>query len=109
MKKHLPVIITGVIILIVITGCLAGPNTAQEVPSPENTLVAGFWRGLWHGIIAPFSFFVSLFIEGISMYEVHNNGGWYDAGFALGATVIFGGGGRGSKMKRKKKSVIGDQ
>ncbi len=57
----------------------------------------GFWGGLWHGIIAPFSFFGSLFSDDIAIYAVNNNGGWYDFGFMLGAGILFGGGGSASK------------
>ena len=70
-----------------------------DVPVMDQT-VAGFFMGLWHGIIAPFTFIVSLFTEKISMYEVHNSGGWYDFGFVLGAGILFGGGGKASKRRR---------
>jgi hypothetical protein len=59
--------------------------------------VYGFWGGLWHGIIAPFSFFGSLIWDDISMYAVNNNGGWYDFGFVLGV------GGLGFSSNRKSK------
>jgi hypothetical protein len=57
----------------------------------------GFLGGLWHGIIAPFSFVCSLFMDDVAMYAVNNNGGWYDFGFVLGAGILFGGGGKASK------------
>ncbi len=57
----------------------------------------GFWGGLWHGIIAPFTFFVSLFSENVAIYAINNNGGWYDFGFVIGAGIIFGGSGKASK------------
>ena len=47
--------------------------------------VAGFWTGLWHGMICPIAFFISLFNREVSMYEVHNNGNWYNFGFLIGA------------------------
>jgi len=59
----------------------------------------GFLFGLWHGIIAPISFFGSLFSDNIAMYAVNNNGGWYDFGFVLGAGILFGGGSRASKWR----------
>jgi len=49
----------------------------------------GFWGGLWHGIIAPFSFFGSLFTDDIALYAYNNNGGWYNFGFVLGAGILF--------------------
>jgi hypothetical protein len=65
--------------------------------SAPNGDIAGFWMGLWHGIIAPITFIISLFTDSVSMYEVHNTGGWYDFGFVLGAGILFGGGGSASK------------
>jgi hypothetical protein len=58
--------------------------------------VAGFWRGLWHGLISPIAFLISLFSDSVAIYEAHNNGGWYNFGFLFGAATIFGGGGAGS-------------
>ena len=55
--------------------------------------IAGFWQGLWHGIIAPITFVVSLFSDSVHVYEVHNNGNWYNFGFLLGVATILGGGG----------------
>jgi hypothetical protein len=46
---------------------------------------AGFSAGLWHGIITPITFIVSLFNPNVGIYETNNNGGWYDFGFVLGA------------------------
>ena len=55
-------------------GCAASQNLLKDSPSPDGS-VAGFWLGLWHGMILPISFVVSLFRDGVNVYEVHNNGG----------------------------------
>jgi hypothetical protein len=60
----------------------------------------GFWGGLIHGIIAPFSFFVSLFDKDTALYAVNNNGGWYDFGFVIGAGILFGGGCKAGRKRR---------
>jgi len=86
-------------IFLMITACAPGSNESLNTASPDSMVVAGFWRGLWHGIIAPVTFFISLFIDNINLYEVHNNGGWYDFGFVIGAGIIFGGGGRASRRR----------
>jgi hypothetical protein len=65
----------------------------------ENT--AGFWKGLWHGFIALFTFVFSLFSDNINVYEVHNNGGWYNFGFILGVMMFFGGGSGGACRRSK--------
>jgi hypothetical protein len=89
-----------VIALFIATACAAGPNSAVDVPSTEGE-VAGFWLGLWHGIIVPVTFIVSLFSDTVSVYEVHNTGGWYDLGFLLGASVFLGGSGAGARSGRR--------
>jgi hypothetical protein len=50
----------------------------------------GFWSGLWHGFISPWSFIGSLIWDDIALYAVNNNGGWYDFGFVLGSGILFG-------------------
>lgn len=50
----------------------------------------GFWGGLWHGFISPWSFIGSLIWDDIAMYAVNNTGGWYDFGFVLGSGILFG-------------------
>lgn len=64
-----------------LTGC------ADVSPHAEMCITSdpyGFWSGLWHGIIAPFSFIGSLFSDDIAVYAYDNNGGWYNFGFLLG-------------------------
>lgn len=56
----------------------------------------GFWHGLWHGVISPFAWLVSLFDEDVAIYAIYNNGGWYDFGFMLGIGA-FGGSSRSSR------------
>ncbi len=84
-----------VIALIVLTasGCLPGPNELKDTFGNP----AGFLLGLWHGFIALFSFIGSLFTDSINIYEVHNNGGWYNFGFLLGIGAFSGGAAKGAK------------
>jgi hypothetical protein len=67
---------------------VAGSNSKYKEPGHET---AGFWGGLWHGLVAPITFIVSLFVDGVSIYETHNNGRWYEFGFMLGIGAYFGG------------------
>ena len=99
MKKIIILLVCGLTVLFV-AGCAAGPNEMANSPDEEGE-VAGFWQGLWHGIISPFTFIISLFVDTIHLYEVHNNGGWYNFGFLLGASIIFGGGGGGVARRRR--------
>jgi hypothetical protein len=59
----------------------------------ERTSRSCGWLGVWHGFIAPFVFVVSLFRGNLNIYEVHNNGAWYNFGYLFGLACFFGGGG----------------
>jgi hypothetical protein len=86
-------------LLFTLASCAAGPNPARSV-ADQSGEVAGFWLGLWHGIIAPVTFLISLFSDTVNVYDVHNNGNWYNFGFVLGAGILFGGGAAGARKKR---------
>jgi hypothetical protein len=68
---------------------VAGPNSRFEL---ADATPAGFWAGLWHGIIAPIALIIGLFQPGVRVYEVRNNGWKYDLGFLLGVVIVLGGG-----------------
>ena len=85
-------IAVSILILIAMVGCAPGPNGLDSAPNKEGH-VAGFWRGLWHGFILLFTFIISLFKDNMTVYEVHNNGNWYNLGYLLGVMMFFGGGG----------------
>jgi hypothetical protein len=73
---------------------LAGMATASGAP-------AGFWLGLWHGLIVWVTFVISLFDPGVGVYELHNAGWPYDLGFVLGAGCLHGfGAGRCRRRER---------
>jgi len=69
---------------------VAGPNSKYKLAGCEP---AGFWAGLWHGLIAPITFIVSLFNPNVRIYETNNCGGWYDFGFLVGLAGTCGGSG----------------
>jgi predicted small secreted protein len=79
---------------LVLAACAAGPN---DVAGSGAMHLAGFWQGLWHGAISPITFLVSLFNHDVGMYEVHNDGAWYNFGFLIGVMLVFSGGGAGSR------------
>jgi len=79
------------LIVLMLSACAAGPNEMVDTgPDP-----AGFWLGLWQGLISPITFLISLFTPDVNIYEVQNNGNWYDSGFMLGVVMAFGGGAGG--------------
>ncbi|MCB9513038.1 MAG: hypothetical protein H6694_01845 [Candidatus Latescibacteria bacterium] len=96
--------IVGMVLLLSVSlllSCAAGPNELRQTPE-ETGEVAGFWLGLWQGIILPFAFIVSLFNDGVSVYDAHNNGHLYDLGFVLGAMLILGSGGKSTRRRKQK-------
>jgi hypothetical protein len=89
-------IVAGVLLLLALSSCAAGPN--PEVGTVEDA--PGFWMGLWHGIILPVTFVISLFTDNVSVYDVANDGNWYDFGFFLGLLLFLGGGGSQAGRRR---------
>jgi hypothetical protein len=96
------IVVCVVLALAALAGCAPGPNDLVNTRAATGN-VAGFWQGLWNGVIAPVTFIISLFTKTVQMYEVHNNGGWYNFGFLLGLTIILGGGGGGAASRRSRR------
>lgn len=69
---------------------VAGPNSKYQQPGAVPT---AFLAGLWHGLILPITFIVSLFNMNVRIYESNNSGRWYDFGFIIGASCSLGGSG----------------
>jgi len=80
--------------LFAFTGCADYVTLEQAATIPK----VGFWHGLWHGIIFPIAWIISLFSESTAIYAIYNNGGWYDFGFFIGV-----GGFSASLFATKKK------
>jgi len=99
-KKRLVILSLIILSVLLLAGCAAGVNPTIDVPDADGKS-AGFWMGLWQGLITPVTFVISLFSDNVNVYEVYNSGNWYDAGFLLGASLIFGGGGRAAKRRKK--------
>ena len=99
-KKRLFFISIAILAMLLLTGCVAGTNPTVDVLDDEGKS-AGFWSGLWHGVISPVTFIISLFSDNVNVYEVYNSGNWYDFGFMSGVSIIFGGGARAAKRKSK--------
>ena len=55
---------------------------SKPIP-PDNP--PGFFLGLWHGLIAPYTLIFRLFMS-IQMYTVPNSGWFYDCGFLIGVS-----------------------
>src|SRR5256885_7521585 len=83
MRACLTVLVLVLLLVSVLAGCAPGANQFKGTAS-EHGRVAGFWVGLWQGLIAPFVFVACLFKSNLNIYEVHNNGAWYNLGYLLG-------------------------
>ena len=82
------------LVLILAAGCAATrPMGAAGDP--------GFLLGLWHGLIAPITFVISLFTDHVRMYAFPNLGRWYDFGFLLGISAWGGGGGAAASRRNR--------
>ena len=89
-----PAIVVGAVLLL--SACAAG---ADSHVAPDQSSV-GFWLGLWHGLILPIAFVVSLFNDSVGIYEVPHRDHLYDLGFVLGA----GGLGLPGLLSRRRRS-----
>ena len=97
--KKVALFVLLAVLVVALTSCVAGPNQLEKMPDVKGK-VAGFWKGLWHGLIAPITFVISIFSDKIRLYEVHNSGGWYNFGFVLGAGLFLSGGILGKKKRK---------
>lgn len=91
-------ILLAALAAMVLAGCAAGANPGVGLADSGGE-TAGFLLGLWQGFIAPITFFISLFTNDVSVYEVHNSGNWYDFGFVVGAGIIF----QGSRFRPRRR------
>jgi hypothetical protein len=73
-------------VVMLLSACAAG-DARFSADDP-----AGFWYGLWHGVISFISLIIHIFNDNVQVYELHNSGGWYDFGFLLGVIIVWGGG-----------------
>ena len=88
MNKKITIFLSLLLIIILFSSCA---HTIDVSSCTQYMEIYGFWGGLWHGIISPFTFIGSLFSHDITIYAVNNNGNWYNFGFVLGAGILGGG------------------
>lgn len=91
--RKLVLSLSVVLLMIMFAGCFPGGGSY----SPDDR--AGFFSGVWHGWLAPFSLIIGLFSDSVRIYEPNNTGWWYDFGFYIAVIAGFG----GIALSRKKK------
>jgi hypothetical protein len=84
---------------LLLSGCFA-----EQAAAATGDGAPGFWMGLWHGIIAPIAFIVSLFSDHVRIYAVPHAGRWYDFGFMIGIGGFTHGASRGVRRRRPKRA-----
>jgi hypothetical protein len=99
-QKSFFLMVIGIIVFVLLSGC-ANNEPVQEC---VEGIQYGFWGGLWHGIIAPVDFVISLFRDDFIIYAPNNNGVWYALGFIIGSGGwgFFGGKGMGRKRRKSQ-------
>jgi hypothetical protein len=109
MNKNTLRLLVFVPFTLLLVSCAAGnASFTEETP-------AGFWYGIWHGIISVISLIIHVFNDSVVVYETHNTGGWYDFGFLLGVITIWGGSSHANcksaakKREEKEWDEIGDK
>lgn len=85
-KRFLAVALIMSVVLISV-GCAPGNERWDQELNPDDT--AGFWAGIWHGLIIIITFIVSLFTREVGLYEVNNTGWPYNLGFLIGLCFSF--------------------
>ena len=84
-KKLLAILATCLISLAMLSACMPNPTESQAAHP------AGFFKGVWHGWIAPISLIVGFFNDTTRVYDPNNTGWWYDFGFYMAIISGFGG------------------
>jgi hypothetical protein len=76
-----------IVVALLFLNCAPGNERWDQDISPGHK--AGFWAGLWHGLIVIITFIVSLFTKEVGIYEVNNVGWPYNLGFLIGLCFSF--------------------
>jgi hypothetical protein len=113
MFAHNKYLVLGLIMVFALISfnCAPGNDRWNQEVNPGHR--AGFWAGIWHGLIVIITFIVSLFTNEVGLYEINNTGWPYNFGFLIGLLVSLGGGCRVSRGKKKMKKSdwkkVGDE
>ncbi|MGB3341708.1 MAG: hypothetical protein WBB37_09540 [bacterium] len=78
-----------IILAFVILSCAPGNERWDQEINPGHD--AGFWAGIWHGLIVVITFVISLFTREVDIYEVSNTGWLYNLGYLIGLMISLGG------------------
>jgi len=101
MKKFIPLFVLLGLALVAVAIYIivyhVGMPTRDLSGAPAN-----FWLGLWQGLIVFLSFIASWFDNNIVLYQVNNNGFWYNLGYIIALFVSIGAFAGGSREVGKE-------
>lgn len=101
MSKHRPYLAVGLVLVVVLMSLSCAPGNDRWDQEINPGQKAGFWMGVWHGLIIIITFVVSLFTKEVGLYEISNTGWPYNLGFLIGLFLSVGGG-IGGRMHRRR-------
>jgi hypothetical protein len=90
------ILVIVLMVAIALLGC--APGDARFSPDTP----AGFWAGLWHGMISLITLIIGLFSDNVGFFELDNRGWRYEAGFWLGIVMMAGGIHRGASHQHRR-------
>ena len=99
-KKHFMAILLILFAVLILLNCAPGNYRWNQEINPGHK--AGFWAGIWHGLIIIITFIISLFNKKVGIYEVSNTGWQYNLGFIIGLCFSLLAPWRTKALKRKK-------
>jgi hypothetical protein len=104
-KKFIPLMVIGGLLFIAAGIYIIVNHVGMATRTDNPAESANFWLGLWQGLIICLSFIASWFDNNIVLYQVHNNGFWYNLGFIIGIAISVGSGGAGGSKTKKSKRM----
>ena len=104
MKRFMPLFILLGIIIFGLAIYITFNHIGMATRTGSANTPADFWMGLWQGAIIFLSFVASWFDNDVVLYQVNNNGFWYNLGYFVGIAIAVGGSAKGSR-KNKHKNI----
>jgi len=109
MHSHTVNLALGLIVVaaLALLSCAPGDDRWNQEINPDHE--AGFWAGIWHGLIIIITFVISLFTKEVGIYEASNTGWPYNLGFLIGLLCSVGSATRVVRRKRRRRKHEWDE
>lgn len=103
-KKFIPLMILAGLALVGAGIYIIVNHIGMVTRTNYPATAAGFWNGLWHGLIVILAFIASWFDRNIILYQAYNNGFWYNLGYIIGLAIALGGA-KNSQAQNKQRQT----